>query len=370
MLRTLVLLVGLISTLLVATPPPALAKAERGVTMARPGPARHGTVVLQGSVAGSARYVVLQRNADGRWKRVRQVAVRNHRYLATVTSRPSQQRFRVRAGSQTSQIRLIPAARPTATKDACGVRPKKADGSRWSCTFAEDFDAVRLNRSKWAVHTALIAGPANGNYACYRDHRDNVDVVRGTLRLTVRKLDKPAACAHPRYDPSPYTAGAISTFHKFSQRYGRFEARIKVRKTDERGLQESFWMWPDNRHGTPGVWPLSGEIDIAETYSQHPDLVIPYLHYSVYAARPGVNTAYDCEAQRGVFNRFTMTWAPKRIEIFVNGKSCLVNTEGDQAFQKRYILAFTAALGLKGNKYVGDAPLPATMSVDYVRAWR
>lgn len=129
-------------------------------------------------------------------------------------------------------------------------------------------------------------------------------------------------------------------------------------------------MWPDNRHGTPGVWPLSGEIDVAETYSQYPDLVIPYLHYSVHMARPGVNTAYDCEAQRGVFNRYTITWAAKRIEIFVNGKSCLVNTEGDQAFQKRYILALTAALGVDGNQYAGDAPLPATTTVDYVRAWR
>lgn len=45
-------------------------------------------------------------------------------------------------------------------------------------------------------------------------------------------------------------------------------------------------------------------------------------------------------------------------------------TSGDIAFKKRYIIALTQAMGVQGNAYDGRAPLPATMSVGYVRVWR
>ena len=46
----------------------------------------------------------------------------------------------------------------------------------------------------------------------------------------------------------------------FSQTYGRFEVRAQVPAPAIKGLQETFWLWPDNdtRYGS---WPGSGEID-------------------------------------------------------------------------------------------------------------
>jgi hypothetical protein len=54
----------------------------------------------------------------------------------------------------------------------------------------------------------------------------------------------------------------------------------------------------------------------------------------------------------------------------VNGRSCLVNTSADPAFQKPYIVSLTQMLGTATNAYDGRTPLPATMSVDYVRVWK
>ena len=71
-----------------------------------------------------------------------------------------------------------------------------------------------------------------------------------------------------------------------------------------------------------------------------------------------------CAAARGVWNTYTVEWSPSRVEIWVNGATCLVNTSGDPAFGRQYIIALTAALGGAGNGYDGAAPLPATLNVD------
>ena len=116
----------------------------------------------------------------------------------------------------------------------------------------------------------------------------------------------------------------------------------------------------------------AGEIDISETYSQHPDLSIPFLHYTWNdngGPKPGLNTAWDCLAQRGEYTTYTLEWRATRLAILVNGERCLVNRSGNRAFRKPYIIAFTQLLGVDGNAYDGRAPLPATMSVDYVKVW-
>jgi beta-glucanase (GH16 family) len=165
----------------------------------------------------------------------------------------------------------------------------------------------------------------------------------------------------------------VSTYHLFSQQYGRFEARVKVAATRYPGLQESFWLWPDDRVGSSTSWPAAGEIDIVETYSAYPDLGIPFLHYTANdngGPIPGTNTAWSCAVTRGVWNTYALEWTPTQLKISINDKVCLVNTSEDPAFQKPYIAAFTQALGGAGNAYDGRAPLPASMNIDYFRVWR
>ena len=167
----------------------------------------------------------------------------------------------------------------------------------------------------------------------------------------------------------------VSTFHKWSQKYGRFEARVKTTASTTSGLHEAFWLWPDTRYPEgQGEWPANGEIDVAETYSNHADLIVPFLHTvldSIGSILTGAtaNTTYSCRADRGVYNTYALEWGPDRLEVFVNGHSCLVNTSGNAAFNKRYIMAFTQALGSEGNDPTANTTVPATMSIDYVHAW-
>ena len=315
--------------------------------------------------------VELQRRVHGRWRPVGDVAVRDGRFRTRVVRREEAQRVRVAVGGQVSQVRRIAARRPV---DACGPQPRKDRGSWWSCSFHDDFEGTGLDRGRWVASTAFSSGNVLGAGACYLDDPSVVSVSGGALRLSVRSLPAPMLC--PAGSPllfSSHAAGMVTTYGLFSQRYGRFEARYRSAAVPGPGLQEAFWLWPDTRYAPDRPWPASGEIDIVETYSVRPDLAIPFLHYTANdngGPVPGVNTAWDCTAWRGEWHTYTLEWSPTRLEIWVDGQSCLVNTSDDPAFDKRYVVNLTAALGIGDNSHTGAVPLPATMDVDYVRVWR
>jgi beta-glucanase (GH16 family) len=239
----------------------------------------------------------------------------------------------------------------------------------WECTFSDDFSGPSLDRTKWIPQTHFGKGAPAGR-SCFADDPRTVRVAGGHLLLSVQKVRTPVVCDGKS---ARHISGSVSTYHRFSQQYGRFAARIKLHKTAAPGLHEAFWMWPDNRVASSAIWPAAGEIDIAETYSARPDVAIPFLHYTANdngGYKPGLNTALNCRAPRGVFNTFVLTWTPTRLTIDINGRRCLTNTSGDPAFKKPYIVILTTKLGQGVNALTPSTPIPATMSIDYVRVWR
>jgi beta-glucanase (GH16 family) len=327
-----------------------------------------GTVVVRGRVSGHARSVKIQKRVAGHWVTARRTKVYAGVYAARLSAARTST-TKVRAVTSTASSRTV-TLKPVRSTDACGTQPAKANGTLWSCSFVDDFGGTSLDRSKWSVQTQFATG-VQAAHACYVDDPSVVNVSGGSLNLSVRKVANPVDCSFGGLSgPTSYVGGSVFTYRLFSQQYGRFEARIKNTATSYPGLHEAFWLWPDDRYSS-GIWPMAGEIDVAETYSSYSQLMIPFLHYGYgMPVTPGTNTACNCAAQRGVFNTYTLVWGPSRLEIQVNGRTCLVNTSADAAFQKPYIMALTQALGAAGNEYDGRAPLPATMNVDYVKVWK
>jgi beta-glucanase (GH16 family) len=254
--------------------------------------------------------------------------------------------------------------------DACGPVLAKGDDGVWECAFHDDFSGSRLDRDRWRVLGSPPSGEPAGPRACPVDRPETVSVADGQLHLSVIPSPTPVTC-HGR--PASYLSGQVGTQDLFEQRYGRFEARVRVEPADVPGLQEAFWLWPAEppRPGEP-VWPAAGEIDVAETYSAYPAHVVPFLHYTADdngGPVPGTTTAH-CAGARGDWHTYTLEWGPTELRILVDGEECLRNTDDDPAFDKPFFLVLSAMLGRGVNAYDGRAPLPATMHVDYVRAWR
>ena len=264
---------------------------------------------LQGRVSGRD-VVEIQRfvSSRGRWVRVKRVRASSRGvYRTTVRATSKWERYRAVAGKAQSVARLVPAVGTPVTEepapsDECGRRPLKPDGQTyWDCTLAQDFDGSELDRTVWRPQTGFPTGSDAGR-PCYIDDPSVISVHDGALHLSVREVPAPPVCPGLKDPPTAHVAGMVTTYRLFSQRYGRFEARIKNTATKIKGLQEAFWLWPDDRYSEVWKWPASGEIDIAETYSEYPDLAVPFLHYTWNdngGPRPGVNTAWNCTASRG-----------------------------------------------------------------------
>lgn len=252
----------------------------------------------------------------------------------------------------------------------CGTgKVLKPNGVPWKCTFSDDFDGTSLNASKWRVMTS-----ADFNFGkrsdCFENSPANVSVGGGVLTLTARREKASFKCQRGRSTfRTSYTAGMVSTYDKYIQAYGRFEFRAKFPYSPVRGLQTSAWLWPDGANGSQ--WPASGEIDVAEWYSQWPDLVIPYLHYGSSAIAASQATNNKCSVDNVAdWHTYVLEWTPKSITISYDGTVCLVNTSNPGApFNKPYMMAMFNGFGLKRNAPTAATPGTNRAQFAWVRAW-
>jgi beta-glucanase (GH16 family) len=269
---------------------------------------------------------------------------------------------------------------PTTTTTAlledgdCGATVLKADGTPWQCTMAENFNGSSLDRDRWFVQTSAVSGFGSQD-DCYMDSPDNVAVKDGSLELTVRKEAAPFTCTTPKGSYSTqYSSGTINTYTKWSQAFGRFEFRAKFPSAKAKGLHGALWLWPDNATKY-GAWPRSGEIDVAEVYSQFNDRAIPYVHYWTNSTK--VTNNY-CMLKVDDWHTYVVEWTKTNIKISYDGVVCVdekINgwfLAAPAPFDQPFMVALTQGLGVQGNRLDPAKPpaFPATLQVDYVHVWQ
>ena len=265
-----------------------------------------------------------------------------------------------------------------ATAPTCGgTAIAKSTGGYWACSFDDEFSATTLDASKWTVQQTATSGYHSGP-ECFVNRPANVSVASGVLKLTARKEAAAFTCTDPLGNyRTQYTSGTVSSYAKFAQAYGRFEVRAKLPAAKIKGLQESFWLWPVDSTKYGAAWPASGEIDIAEVYSQYPDRAIPFVHYNAAAYDPNITNNYCLVSNIAAFHNYTVEWTPNAITVSYDGHTCLVDNWNPTGmvkpapFDQPFMIALTQALGINTNAFnPATTPLPATTQVDYVRVWK
>jgi len=245
-----------------------------------------------------------------------------------------------------------PAEKSPASDD---VRTPKTEAA-YELVWSDEFDGTSLNTSKWNYENGNLG--VNNEKQYYQTA--NVSVTGGNLVITARKQS---------VGGQPYTSGRINTGGKFTQRYGRIEARMKL--PGVQGLWPAFWMLGANI-GDPNVgWPKCGEIDIMEHVNTGPT-VLGTIHWDnngyVYYSGNTNTTPTD-------YHVYAVEWDASSIRWYVDGVEYHIanianNINGTNEFHNPFFIIFNLAVG--GNlpgQTINDGALPASMLVDYVRVY-
>src|ERR1022692_4934068 len=183
-----------------------------------------------------------------------------------------------------------------------------AQATEWKMVWHDEFEGDRLDSSKWVY---VVGGDGFGNKELeyYTGRPQNLYLESGMLAIRAVQEDYRGADGVER----GFTSARIHTLGKFSQAYGKFEARIKL--PYGQGIWPAFWMMGEGA----ARWPDRGEIDIMENIGREPStvLAIPGRRGSAHRSfcRPGSDspTIFTYTPWNGNRTRSAGTWMASSI---------------------------------------------------------
>ncbi|HEY3328999.1 MAG TPA: glycoside hydrolase family 16 protein [Capsulimonadaceae bacterium] len=238
----------------------------------------------------------------------------------------------------------------------------------WVKTFDESFTSPVIDKSRWN-----IAGINPWDKATHFS-KDNLVLSPGSATLHFEKKtgyhnDDPAQSLLHNADSAhstDYVCGYLDSSQKWKQRYGYFEAKLKLPTAP--GLWPAFWMMPDG-------WDIGNngmEFDIME----HLDRWGPHryniaMHWDGYGQNHkalGYGNVYAAHDKSG-FMTVGLLWTPGSAIYYCNGTE-VARWENARISSVPSFFIVEMTTGGWDNDPVDDSKLPADFTLQYVRAWQ
>ena len=226
--------------------------------------------------------------------------------------------------------------------------------------WSDEFDGASPDQSKWVFETGNNGGWGNNELEYYTNRSQNCSTGNNLLTITANKES---------YSGYNYTSARIKTQGKFSVKYGKIEARMKL--PYGQGIWPAYWMLGDNINQVS--WPACGEIDIMEMIGgQGRDKTV----YG--SAHWGGDISKSYSLSSGIFaddfHTFDITWDQKKIVWHIDGltyNTLDITPTALSAFQKSFFIIFNLAVGGAWPGFPDNTTVfPQTMQVDYVRVYQ
>lgn len=228
-----------------------------------------------------------------------------------------------------------------------------------SLVWSDEFNTPGApDPAKWGYDIGTGSnGWGNNELQYYTSRPENVTVSNGTLKITARKES---------YSGREYTSTRMLTKNKFSTKYGKIEARIKLPVGV--GTWPAFWMLGNNIDAVG--WPACGEIDIMEHKGSDPNRMYGTLHYPGRSGgSANGNTTVITNATTD-FNIYTVEWTEAVIKFSVNGNVFhTVNNSSSLPFHQNFFIILNFAMGGVFGGPVDPSFTSSTMEVDWVRVY-
>jgi uncharacterized repeat protein (TIGR02059 family) len=235
----------------------------------------------------------------------------------------------------------------------------------WELEWSDEFNGNQLDLNKWGYETGNGQGGwGTGQLDFCTARKENVDVRNGKLVITLRAEE---------YQGFEYTSGRIFSRGKYSVKYGKIEARIKV--PAGRGIGSAFWMLPQFEKF--GWWPASGEIDIMETNGHEHHVNYGTVHYKQWDKHQYKGHEVKTEGDLTIeMHDYTLIWDENSMKWYLDNK--LYNEfyikepiDGRKPFNEEFYFIISGGVGSDfSGKTIDDKLLPQTYEVDYVRVYK
>jgi beta-glucanase (GH16 family) len=329
-------------------------------------------------------------SADGISRTFDLARLANHRARFTVATRTRSLtlRFNVRQGKPA--VAAVSAKRVKGRRPTTAVRgeiqplhvpqaPPQLPAPR-QLLFSDEFNgptSALPASSAWDPQEG--AGWGAGQLQSYTARPENVKIDgAGNLAIVARKETYTGADGVQSF----YSSARLQTRGRFSFTYGRVEARIKV--PAGAGLWPAFWALGDDVYNKG--WPECGEIDMMEILGDDPSRLHGNVHGPSGAASndPGSDgagwsrgTSFNSPTSlAAAFHVYAAEWGPGSIALSIDGAVYFTIRKADLPASARWTFDHPNHLLLNlavGGEWPGSplptTPFPATMLVDWVRAY-
>jgi len=239
----------------------------------------------------------------------------------------------------------------------------------WSVTLNETFKGAKLNDAIW--------NDRGENYYDKVTHWTHENVILGDGPLKLRYSKKSGyQNDDPKRNKTGYAAGYLDTYGKWTQKYGYFEARMKLPNAP--GLWPAFWLMPDRgaSSGDLGARQDTGkggmEFDIMEALmrwgGRRYNIAMHYDGYGKDHKALGSEKLY-VQPDKDGFITCGLLWTPGSVRYYCNGKEIL-RWDNPRISNVASDIMFTLPSGGWDNDAVDDQRLPADFVIDYVRVWQ
>jgi len=225
-------------------------------------------------------------------------------------------------------------------------RLKKA--TDWKLVWSDDFGS--LNLSKW--NRATQKDGSNGTLQYYRP--ENVTVSGGSLNLTAKKES---------YDGKDYTSGLVDTKGKYSFKYGKVEARLKLPAANNFGFFPAVWLWQSV--GGNGYY----ETDIMEFIGKYPNRVYACNHFETGSSVKHTFGLIDPIPNPDQFHTYTLEWTKDMLKWYIDDKLYYYTTQNVPQ-DNMYIIMNLAVGGVWGGPPNSNTKFPNSLVIDYIKVYQ
>jgi len=260
----------------------------------------------------------------------------------------------------------------------CDTATAQAQVTYRKLAFRDEFNKASgapVDATKWTMETGG-GGWGNQELQYYTNDTENAyHDGAGSLVIKAIKKDLPPSfkCW---YGQCKYTSARLISKGKFDQKYGRFEARIKIPRGQ--GMWSAFWMLGSDIDAVG--WAQCGEIDVMENIGREPLIVHGTVHGPGYSGADGIGAPFSLTNDKKFaddFHVYAAEWSENKIGFYVDGKLYKTIAPKDLPAGKKWVYEhpFFMILNFAIGGNWGGAPdetsvFPQTMIVDYVRVYR